>query len=79
MPRLPFHTVSADPDPPVKCACPTCHCLVNSANAVRRDARLFCSQACAYDCTETMCVCVHEHCGPTPPPAASHKRAADRP
>jgi hypothetical protein len=30
---------------------------------VVRDGRTYCSQTCAYDCTETTCVCVHDRCG----------------
>jgi hypothetical protein len=77
MPRLPFHADSADPDPRVKCACLTCHCLVSSADAVRRDDKLFCSQACAYDCTQTTCVCVHEHCVPTASSSSVGSHAGD--
>ena len=46
----------------VKCACTSCHCAVDPAHGVIRDGKLFCSQTCAYDCTETTCVCVHEKC-----------------
>jgi hypothetical protein len=46
----------------VKCACISCHCAVDAAHAVARDGKLFCSQTCAYDCSETTCVCVHEKC-----------------
>ena len=46
----------------VKCACPSCQCQVNPAKAVVRDNRVFCSQACAYECTETTCVCIHDRC-----------------
>ena len=47
---------------PVKCACPSCQCKVDRTKAVIRDGRLFCSQACAYECTDTTCVCVHDRC-----------------
>ena len=48
---------------PVKCACLSCHCLVPIGGGVKRDGKTFCSAACAYDCTETTCICVHERCG----------------
>jgi hypothetical protein len=47
----------------VKCACQSCQCRVLPAKAVERDGKLYCSQACAFECTETTCVCVHERCG----------------
>lgn len=46
----------------VKCACPSCHCLVKAKEGVERNGKLYCSKTCAYDCTETTCVCVHERC-----------------
>lgn len=48
--------------PDVKCACPSCHCTIPEAKAVVRDGKLYCSNACAYDCTEKTCVCVHDGC-----------------
>jgi hypothetical protein len=50
----------------VKCACISCHCAVDPAHGVTRDGKVFCSQTCAYDCTETTCVCVHEKCDEHP-------------
>jgi hypothetical protein len=47
----------------VKCACPRCFCLVATGSAIVRDGKSYCSETCAYDCTETMCVCVHDRCG----------------
>jgi hypothetical protein len=47
---------------PVKCACPRCQCLVKPGTGVVRDGKLYCSQTCAYDCTEQTCVCVHSGC-----------------
>jgi len=47
---------------PVKCACPRCQCLVKPGTGVVRDGKLYCSQTCAYDCTEQTCVCVHAGC-----------------
>jgi metallothionein len=48
--------------PAVKCACQSCQCVVLPEKAVDRDGKLYCSRACAYDCTETTCVCVHDRC-----------------
>ena len=31
---------------------------------VVRDGKTYCSRTCAYECTATTCVCVHEKCGP---------------
>jgi hypothetical protein len=47
---------------PVKCACRLCHCLVVSGQGVTRAGKLYCSRTCAYECTETTCVCVHAGC-----------------
>ncbi len=46
----------------VKCACLKCQCLIPVGKGVRKDGKLYCSEVCAYDCTETTCVCVHERC-----------------
>jgi hypothetical protein len=35
---------------------------VAPGKAVVREGKVFCSQACAYECTETTCVCVHDRC-----------------
>ena len=51
---------------PVECACPSCHCLIKPGNGVMHEGKLYCSKTCAYDCTETTCVCVHERCGDKP-------------
>ncbi|HVT89995.1 MAG TPA: metallothionein [Tepidisphaeraceae bacterium] len=51
----------------VKCACRTCQCKVSSNKGVVRDGKVFCSETCAYDCTETTCVCVHDRCGEKKP------------
>ena len=48
---------------PIKCACESCHCLIPSGQGVRHEGKLYCGKTCAYDCTETTCVCVHEKCG----------------
>ena len=45
-----------------KCACPSCQCPVTPGEAVERGGKVYCSNACAYDCTETTCVCVHDRC-----------------
>jgi len=47
---------------PVQCACPTCNCVVDREKGVLRDGKLYCSNVCAYECTEKTCVCVHESC-----------------
>ena len=47
---------------PVKCACPSCHCMVPPDRGVQHEGKMYCSKACAYDCTETTCVCVHDRC-----------------
>lgn len=46
----------------VKCACPSCQCRVKPSGGVVRDGKLYCSNACAYDCTRTTCICVHDRC-----------------
>jgi Prokaryotic metallothionein len=46
----------------VKCACPSCHCMIKPGEGVMHDGKLYCSRTCAYDCTETTCVCVHDRC-----------------
>jgi hypothetical protein len=50
----------------VKCACPRCHCPVKPGAAVVRDGKAYCSKACAYECTDTTCVCVHDRCDDKP-------------
>ena len=45
-----------------KCACESCHCLVQPGKGVVRDGKVYCSATCAYDCTRTTCVCVHAGC-----------------
>ena len=35
---------------------------VTPGKAVERAGKVYCSNACAYDCTETTCVCVHDRC-----------------
>ena len=60
----------ADPPPVfVKCACSSCQCRIDPAKGIERDGKLYCSRACAYDCTETTCVCVHERCDAEDEPA----------
>lgn len=50
----------------VKCACPKCQCLVEPGKGIVREGKLYCSRACAYECTVTTCVCVHERCEDKP-------------
>jgi hypothetical protein len=46
-----------------KCACPSCQCAVEPLpHAVTRDGKQYCSTTCAYDCTDTTCLCVHDRC-----------------
>jgi len=47
---------------PIKCACPSCSCEVVAGKEVVREGKSYCSETCAYECTEQTCVCVHEHC-----------------
>jgi hypothetical protein len=47
---------------PQKCACESCHCIVQPGKGVARDGKVYCSATCAYDCTKTTCVCVHAGC-----------------
>ncbi len=54
---------AASSDATVKCACLTCNCKVPPGKGVIRDGKTYCSQTCAYDCTQTTCVCVHDRCG----------------
>ena len=56
-------------DKPVKCACSTCHCVVAAGKGVTRNGAVYCSATCAYDCTATTCVCVHDRCRPRARPA----------
>lgn len=46
----------------LKCACATCQCVVPAGQGVLRDGKTYCSNACAYECTDTTCVCVHDRC-----------------
>ena len=54
------------PEQTVKCACPTCQCVVAPSQGVVRDGSIYCSSACAYDCTHDTCVCVHDRCDDEP-------------
>lgn len=46
----------------VQCACRSCHCSFPKEKAFVRDGKLYCSKTCAYECTETTCLCIHERC-----------------
>jgi hypothetical protein len=46
----------------IQCACPSCHCQFSREKAVVCNGKLYCSKACAYECTETTCLCIHERC-----------------
>ena len=50
----------------VKCACVSCQCPVAPGKGIVRGGKTYCSNTCAYDCTETTCVCVHEGCEHAP-------------
>lgn len=47
----------------IKCACETCHCPVSEAEAVQKDSKTYCSEACAQGhpdgkgCGHTGCDC----------------------
>src|SRR5438094_6123905 len=45
-----------------KCACPRCFCPVQAGKGVVRDGKVYCSETCAYECTEQTCLCVHDRC-----------------
>jgi hypothetical protein len=49
-------------DQAVKCACERCFCTIQPGKGVVRDGKLYCSETCAYDCTSTTCLCVHDRC-----------------
>jgi len=36
--------------------------VVKPGTGVVREGKVYCSQTCAYDCTEQTCVCVHAGC-----------------
>ena len=46
----------------VECACETCHCKVEPGKGVVREGKVYCSDVCAYECTATTCLCVHDRC-----------------
>jgi hypothetical protein len=48
---------------PVKCACASCFCMVPPGKGVVREGKVYCSETCAYECTEKTCVCIHDRCG----------------
>jgi hypothetical protein len=47
----------------IKCACPSCVCIVNLSDAIDKDAKHYCSEACAQGhpdgvgCTHSGCNC----------------------
>ncbi|HSV14688.1 MAG TPA: metallothionein [Tepidisphaeraceae bacterium] len=49
-------------DESAKCACPSCNCRVPPGKGVVRDGKAYCSSVCAYECTPTTCLCVHDRC-----------------
>ena len=50
------------PTAAVRCACETCNCLIDPGKGVVRDGKVYCSDVCAYECTATTCLCVHDRC-----------------
>lgn len=46
----------------VKCACPRCFCMVPEGRGFERNHKTYCSETCAYECTEATCICVHDRC-----------------
>ena len=46
----------------MKCACPSCLCIVNLSDAIEKDSKYFCSDACANGHAEGA-GCSHSGCG----------------
>ncbi|NDJ21769.1 metallothionein [Nostoc sp. B(2019)] len=46
----------------MKCACPTCLCIVSLEDAINKDSKYYCSEACA-EGHQTIQGCGHEGCG----------------
>lgn len=61
-----------------KCSCNCCQCPVAPGQAVVVGGRIFCSETCAYECTETTCLCIHDDCEPEDQ-RQEPRRAAGRP
>ena len=47
----------------MKCACESCLCVVSLADAVQKDNKPYCSQACADGHPEGSSGCGHTGCG----------------
>jgi hypothetical protein len=47
---------------PTKCACPSCFCMIPPGKGIVREGKVYCSETCAYECTEKTCLCVHDRC-----------------
>jgi len=46
----------------MKCACPSCLCIVNLSDAIQKDGQYYCSDACANGHTDGA-GCGHHGCG----------------
>jgi metallothionein len=46
----------------MKCACQTCLCVISTADAVQKDNKYYCSQACA-EGHKTIKGCANSSCG----------------
>ena len=44
-----------------KCACPTCQCPVPAGKGIVRNGKVYCSQTCAYDCTDGCMNCGQQY------------------
>ena len=47
----------------MKCACEACLCVVALENAIHKDGKPFCSEACANGHKDGQTGCAHEGCG----------------
>jgi hypothetical protein len=46
----------------MKCACPSCLCVVHIEDSIKKDDKSYCSEACA-EGHKTMKGCAHTGCG----------------
>ncbi|MCU0526148.1 MAG: metallothionein [Elainella sp. Prado103] len=46
----------------MKCACESCLCIVSTADAVSKDGKYYCSQACADGHKDGQRGCAHSGC-----------------
>jgi hypothetical protein len=47
----------------MKCACPSCLCIVDIVSAIQKNNQYFCSDACAQGHKEGTTGCSHSGCG----------------